>query len=380
MGYQRQYRNDSFAYLKRLRRRSATGIVLLPWGGWCVSDAEMAQALLRGPEFNSGRSGFFGDLLPTRSAQIEVGHAVRNLLRAHVPQYHEALAAEVARLPPTTQWPATATDLMYRSLADLLLHPDTPTRVRRLMDRAVHGGIVFQAPHVWQRARAELLRAKFLAALTEQVGHRRENDAGEPRDVLEAVLGACPDELTARTVAEVFLTMYRSIVAPVSASLAWAVLLAFSHHTSDSPLPWQADWIVREALRHRPMVWMVGRSVPRPTEFGGIPFQAGDTISVSPYLLHHDEQGWTDCEEFRPERWAQPAPHGPYIPFGAGPFTCAGAAVAHVLMTEALTALTGDARLSITGGDLRPAMIEGAVPRSFTVHRTVRQVHDTGRR
>lgn len=380
VGYQRRLQHDPFEYLEELRRRSSNGILRLPWGGRCVSDAALAHTLLRDPELNGDRSGFFGDLLPTRSAQVDVGHAVRDLLRAHVADYREVLSAELARLPAVSQWPTTATDLVYRALADLLLHPDSPPHIRHFMDKAVHGGVVFQAPGTWQRARAEILRAKLIAAITEHVGYRRENHAGESRDVLDAVLGACPHNLADRTVAEVFLVMYRSIVAPVSSSLAWSVLLAFSHHTSDSPLPWPADWIVREALRHRPMVWMVGRTFPHPTEFGGIPFQAGDMLSVSPYLLHHDEQGWTDHDVFRPDRWAEPHQRGPYIPFGAGPFTCAGAAVAHVLMTEALIALTSDCRMTVTGGDMRAVMVEGAIPRPFTVHRTVRQVHETERR
>ncbi|MDH6143688.1 MULTISPECIES: cytochrome P450 [Kitasatospora] len=345
-----------------------------------MSDADLAHALLRSPEFNGDRSLFFGDLLPTRSAQVDVGHAVRNLLRAHTSEYREALLAEVVRLPTTSRWPDTATDLVYRALADLLLHPDSPPHARRLMDRAVHGGVVFQAPGVWRRARAEVLRAKFIAAITEQVGYRRKSGPGEPRDVLDAVLGACPSDLADRTVAEVFLTMYRSVVAPVGASLAWSVLLAFSHHTSDSPLPWPEDWIVRESLRHRPMVWMIGRACPHATEFGGIPIPAGDILSVSPYLLQHDDGGWTDHDVFRPERWAEPHPSGPYIPFGAGPFTCAGAAVAQVLMTEALSALTSDARITVTGSGTHPVMVEGATPRPFTVHRTLRQAHETARR
>jgi cytochrome P450 len=369
----RRFRRDPFEYIEDLRRRNAAGVIPLPWGGSCVSDADLAQVLLRGPEFNGGTSGFFGELLPTRAAQVDVGHAVRDILRARVPEYCDALASAVAELPAASRWPAAGTELVYRCLANVLLDSHTPPGARRLVDRAVHGGVVFRPPHVWQRARAEILRGKLLAALTEQVGHRRANHAGESRDVLDAVCGACPNEVADRTVAKVFLVLFRSIVAPVSSSLAWSVLLACLHHTSDSPWPWPADWIVREALRHRPMVWMVGRTVAHPTEFGGTAFQAGDILSVSPYLLHHDEHRWTDPGAFRPERWAESGERGPYIPFGAGPFTCAGTSVAHTLMTEALTALTSDAHLSVTGGEARPVMVEGAVPRPFTVHRTRQQ-------
>ncbi|MEU4250199.1 cytochrome P450 [Amycolatopsis sp. NPDC026612] len=335
-----------------------------------MSDPGLAGELLRSPEFNSGTSGFFRDLLATRTAQVAVGQAARNLLRTRVPEYRDALADAVADLPVASRWPATASDLVYRGLANVLLHPRTPAGTRRLLDQALHGGVMFRSPHVWQRVRAEGLRGKLITAVSEEAGCRREGPAGESRDVLDAVLGACPDDLADRTVAEVFLVLFRSIVAPVSSTLAWSVLLACLHHTSDAPWPWPATWIVREAMRHRPMVWMVGRTVARSTEFGGLPFQPGDILSVSPFLLHHDQDHWPDSDVFRPERWAESGERGPYVPFGAGPYTCVGASVALTLMTEALTALTKDARLTVTGADARPAMVEGAVPRPFAVLRT----------
>jgi cytochrome P450 len=369
-GYRRRLRRDPFEYLKDLRRRTTAGIIRLPWGGWCVSDADLAGELLRSPEFNTGASGFFRELLPTRAAQVAIGQAARNILRARVPEYREALTGALADLPPASRWPATASELVYRGLANVLLHPRSSAGPRRLMDEALDGGVMFRPPHVWQRARAEILRGKLIAAFTEEVASRREGPLGQPRDVLDAVLGACPDVLADRTVAEVLLVLFRSIVAPVSSTLAWSVLLACLHHTADSPWPWPATWIVREAMRHRPMVWMVGRTVGRPTEFGGLPFQPGDILSVSPFLVHHDRHHWADPDVFRPERWAESGERGPYIPFGAGPYTCVGASVALTLMTETLTALTRDARLTVTGADARPAMVEGAVPRPFTVLRT----------
>ncbi|WP_344652057.1 cytochrome P450 [Cryptosporangium japonicum] len=339
-----------------------------PWGGWCVSDPELANALLRGPEFNAGRSGFFGDLLPTRAAQVDVGQAARDVVREHLPDFRDALALAVAEFPSTSSWPAAASDLVHRSLADVLLHPGTPAPARRLLHRAVHGGVVFRAPFVWQRMRAELLREKLIAAVADEAGRRER--ATRPADVLDAVLGACPPDLNDRAVAEVFLVLFRSIVAPVSSTLAWSVLLAGLDHRSDAPWPWPSRWIVREAMRHRPMVWMVGRTIERPTEFAGEAVSPGDVLSVSPFLLHHDPDRWADAEVFRPDRWAESGHRGPYVPFGAGPYTCPGSSVALTLMTEMLTALTDDARLTVAGADPRPVMVEGAVPRPFTVLRS----------
>ncbi|MBB5803123.1 cytochrome P450 [Saccharothrix ecbatanensis] len=369
LGDRRRLRRDPLEYVEDLRRHSATEVILLPGGGWFLGDAEQARALLRDQEFNAGRSGFFGDLLPTRSAQVEVGHAVRDVLRAHLPDYRAALASAVAGLPSADRWPAAGNRLVYRCLADLLLHPGTPAGTRRCADRAADAGVVFRAPRVWQRARAEVARARVIAALTEEVRCRGRRRVGEPRDVLDALLGACPDDLADRTVARVHLMMSRAVAAPVAASLAWSVLLACLHHTAGSDWPWPADRIVREASRYRPIPWMLRRTVLYPTTLGGTSLRAGDLVSVSPHLLHHDRHRWTDPDAFRPERWEQSDGQGPYIAFGAGPFACPGASVAQTLVTEALTALAEGTRLTVTGGDTRPVMSEGIVPRPFTLHR-----------
>ncbi|CCH32383.1 cytochrome P450 [Actinosynnema sp. NPDC047251] len=370
IGDRRRLRRDPLEYVEELRRRSATGAIPLPGGGWCLGDPEAAHALLRGREFNTGRSGFFGDLLPTRAAQVEVGHAVRDVLRARLPDYRAELASAVAGLPSVSRWPETGNRLVYRCLADLLLHPGTPAEARSRADRAAHVGVVFRSSRVWRRARAEVARARVVAALTEQVRHRRQQRVDAPRDVLDAVLEACPDDLADRSVAQVHLTMFRAVAAPVAASLAWSVLLACLHHTPGSAWPWPADQIVREAMRHRPIPWMLRRAVPGPVTLAGTALHAGELVSVSPHLLHHDPRRWTDPDAFRPDRWALPGGHGTYLPFGAGPFACPGASVAQTMVTEALTALAGGARLSVTGGDPRAVMSEGIVPRPFTLHRT----------
>lgn len=65
-----------------------------------------------------------------------------------------------------------------------------------------------------------------------------------------------------------------------------------------------------------------------------------------------------------------------------GPFSCAGAAVAHTLLTESLTALTDHAFVTVSGGDARAVMSEGNAPRPFALHRTPDppSAHQTGRR
>ncbi|MEU5839865.1 cytochrome P450 [Streptomyces diacarni] len=388
-GYRARLRRDPLAFIEELSRDSTAGVMRLPWGGmrlpwggWCVRDSESAQTLLRDPDCHAGGSVFFGELLPDRAAQVELGRAVRGLLRAGVPHYRAALPETVAALPVSGRWPDTGTRLVYRCLADLLPRPGTPGGSRELMRQAVHGGVAVRPPHVWQRARAELVRARLVTAVAEEAHRRRRQPAGEPRDMLDTVLTVCPEtQMSDRAVADLHLMMFRAIMAPVSASLTWSVLLACLHHTGAAPWPWPTDHVVREAMRHRPVPWMLGRTLQRAVELGGTVFPPGELLSVCPYLLHHDERLWDSPDAFLPERWAGDSGHGPYIPFGMGPFSCAGAAVAHTLLTESLAALTNHACLAVTGADTRAAMSEGNVPRPFVLHRSPHHpsAHDTGR-
>ncbi|WP_245979209.1 hypothetical protein [Streptomyces diacarni] len=91
-------RRNPLAFIEELSRDSTAGVMRLPWGamrlpwgGWCARDGEPAQTLLRDPDCHAGGSVFFGELLPDRAAQVELGRAVRGLLRAGVPHYRAAV-------------------------------------------------------------------------------------------------------------------------------------------------------------------------------------------------------------------------------------------------------------------------------------------------
>ncbi|MEW2298072.1 hypothetical protein ABZ719_36195 [Streptomyces sp. NPDC006743] len=135
-GEKRRFRRDPLEYLESLRRSSVTEAIRLPWGGYCVGDADLSQKLLRDPEYNTGRSRFFNELLPTRPSQVEVGRAVRDFLGERLPQYGTELNRAVTELPAAGRWPRAGNMLVYRCMADLLLHPGSPARTRRLAEQA----------------------------------------------------------------------------------------------------------------------------------------------------------------------------------------------------------------------------------------------------
>ncbi|MFI9508217.1 cytochrome P450 [Nocardia sp. NPDC052566] len=353
--------------METLSRRAPGGVFRLPWGGACVSDTALAHKVLHDRAFNDGGSGFFGTVLPSRAAQIDLGRAVRRVLRSRMGEFRQQLVSAVAELPVASRWPMTGNELAFRSTADLMLRHNSSPALLRLMGRSARAGLI-RPPRIRQRAWAEVLSARLFEAVTEQVRARRETSAGEPEDVLDAIIHACPSDIADRRVADLYVLMFRSIVGTVAYSVAWSLLLGGLHRPG-AEWPWSAEWVVREAMRHRPVVWMVGRPVPHAAEFGGIAFESGDMLSVSPYLLHHDASQWTEPGVFRPERWGDPDGRGLYLPYSAGPFTCAGAAVAHTLVTETVAAIADGARLRVTGGDLRPIVTNAAAPRPFTLYR-----------
>lgn len=377
----RRFRSDPLGFLEGLAARDRAPVFRLPWGGWCVRDTELALTVLKDPRFNEGRSAFFGDLLPSRPAQIAFGRDMRRALLAQLPAYRDNMAEAVDRLPGTTSWPATGPDLVFRSTADWLLHPEAAPPLRRAMHEAVHSGVLVRQPAMGQRARAEVARARLVrATLTHVAERRRQGGVREPRDLLDTVISASPAGADDRTVADLYRLIQQSVVRNVGYALSWSLLLDCLHATPVARGQWPADHSVREAARHRPMVWMVGRRLPHPGEFGGVQVPAGATLAVSPYLLHHDEDRWSDPHLFRPDRWSRPQTCGPYLPFSDGPFTCAAAQVAQTMISVAFGLLSHARQLSTPGAVPHPVVTDAAIPRPFVLHRTTKVPTPTGRR
>jgi cytochrome P450 len=109
------------------------------------------------------------------------------------------------------------------------------------------------------------------------------------------------------------------------------------------------DAFVRETLRVHPPNWLISRTVTASTELGGYRLVPGDHILVSPYLLHHDPRYFTEPDVFWPERWLGHDTGGTnraYLPFGAGPRMCRGAALASIEMILVTAMMARRHRLS----------------------------------
>ncbi|HVT19905.1 MAG TPA: cytochrome P450 [Mycobacteriales bacterium] len=92
---------------------------------------------------------------------------------------------------------------------------------------------------------------------------------------------------------------------------------------------------IAETLRLRPPAWIIERETLEPVVIGGYPAPAGQTILMSPWIIHQDRRWWgPDAHAYRPDRWinaegqfdhSSPGqPRGAYVPFGAGSRMCIG--------------------------------------------------------
>lgn len=111
--------------------------------------------------------------------------------------------------------------------------------------------------------------------------------------------------------------------------------------------------VVHEAMRLYPPVAAIGREALCEDEIGGYPVPARSTILISAWVSHRNPLFWSAPEAFDPNRFGPGAPEHPrlvYLPFGAGPRQCIGAAFA---MQEAVIAL------AVLAARFRPDLVPG---------------------
>lgn len=101
--------------------------------------------------------------------------------------------------------------------------------------------------------------------------------------------------------------------------------------------------VVREAMRLYPPAWAIVRNSLKDCEIGGYRVPAGATLMMSQWVMHRDPRYFDQPEQFNPDRWleelAKRTPKFAYFPFGGGPRTCIGAALATMEAVLVLAAI-----------------------------------------
>jgi cytochrome P450 len=111
--------------------------------------------------------------------------------------------------------------------------------------------------------------------------------------------------------------------------------------------------VLKEAMRLYPPAPFMSRIATRPLTLGGEAVPKGAMIMMSIYAIHRHRRLWSDPDRFDPTRFTPEReasyPRGQFMPFGAGPRICLGAAFAMAEATVVLAALLRGARFDWDG-------------------------------
>jgi cytochrome P450 len=206
---------------------------------------------------------------------------------------------------------------------------------------------------------------------------RRDTRAVDRKDVLAMLLEAKDDDGHGMTDVELRDELVTALAAgheTTATALAWAVERILTHPRvyerlraevrevagSGDPDPEKLaslpylDATVKEVLRLRPVLPVVGRILKEPFTIGGYDLPTGTAVAPCIYLAQRDPNVYPEPEEFRPERFVgvQPDPYS-WLPFGGGVRRCVGAAFAVYEMKLVLGAILAAYDLTLAQGPAR---------------------------
>ena len=133
-----------------------------------------------------------------------------------------------------------------------------------------------------------------------------------------------------------------------------AVLGGRSPQFEDLPKLVYTRMIIEEAMRLYPPAHTVSRLPLADDRIDNVTIRRGAVVLISPWVLHRHRRLWERPDTFEPERFAPERvaarPRFSYLPFGAGPRICIGAAFAMAEAILILAAIAQHYRLRLAPG------------------------------
>jgi cytochrome P450 len=222
--------------------------------------------------------------------------------------------------------------------------------------------------------RAQQLAGRFIAGLEALIADKRQRGAGDI-DALALLVHAVNDDGTKFTDAELIAETSTLFVAgheTTAKTLTWTMFLLERHPAvladlldeidevldersvtaADLPNLPLLDRVIKESMRVlTPVPTLFFRVPATAQQLGGFTLPANANIVVSPYATHHDPELYPQPQRFQPERWETIKPTlYEYLPFGAGPRICIGAAFAQQATRLMLATILQRVRVSIVSG------------------------------
>jgi Cytochrome P450 len=360
-----RFHENPFDFLDR-EFPSSGGMVQTGAKEFCLGDPMAARSVLlnqgklyeEDSDFFTTRIGLFGP----RDAQLNIRRESRALLRNFLDGHgQEALASLVKmNVPRVSEWPDTGNRLVYRYLRPLLLAPDSPPKLLKLLDDIVDRAILKTSSlhrTVWGR---RILQFRVTLLLSGAIEARQALKRSQPLDLLDVVASASGQGQRSAELTEVFLSFVMSIAGSLGFVLGWSIYLLGTHPVREVP----PEWVVQEALRLWPVAWRLPRRPARDHQLSGVNVGAAHKIVACPYLVHRNPEYWSDPAEFRPERWATPESwrNPAFMPFGYGPHRCIAADLSTQLISKMLEAIMRENVLSVASAGSRPMPAAAQAP------------------
>ena len=109
--------------------------------------------------------------------------------------------------------------------------------------------------------------------------------------------------------------------------------------------------VFKEALRLYPPITFIPRVAAEATQIGAKKIKRGTMVMIAPWAVHRHQALWPNPDAFDPDRFLPEREHeiipGSYIPFGAGPRVCVGAAFATTEATLILARILRTYRIDV---------------------------------
>jgi cytochrome P450 len=207
--------------------------------------------------------------------------------------------------------------------------------------------------------------AKLKAAVDESlydiIGERRRHPTGGA-DVLSMMLDARDEHGAPMSDVEVrdeLVTLLLAGHETTATSLAWTFDRLLAHPRVLDKLRAELaagredylDCVIRETLRVRPIVPLIGRHVAKPYQLGSWTLPVDTRVAPSIYLAGHRASAYPNPERFDPDRWigVKPDPYT-WLPFGGGIRRCIGMAFAQLEMRLVIASVVQRTRLRLADG------------------------------
>lgn len=226
------------------------------------------------------------------------------------------------------------------------------------------------APYRKARIKGELV----MRAMQELIDRKRASGKIED-DALSLLIHATDDEAGSLTNDELLseaVTLFIAGHETTAKTLSWTMFLLERHPKILAELLEELDGVLAgrsvgvEDLPNLPLLDRVLKEgmrtlSPVPTVFLRVPSQSlplgrfvlpkGANVVISPFMTHHDPLIYSQPGRFDPERWTRlkPTPFE-YLPFGAGPRMCIGAAFAQQALRLLLATILQRVRFSVVRG------------------------------